>query len=207
MRRNLRSRLRVIAPVVAMTALLVGAAACNGDAPTTSPVPRTVSADAKEAERRAFDDLVDDEQAYQAAIERSNVRANLLRCALERRQSAAQVIGPQGGRIDVGHHSLTIPAGALQHDTLITATIVSRNASVVVEFAPHGLQFAKPALLEMSYAHCVAAAAGYVNRVVYVDDRSIALEGRPSFDDDGVRTVFAWIDHFSGYAIATRKPE
>ena len=88
MRRNLRSYLRVIAPAAATAALLVGAAACNGDAPTTSSSPApSVSADAREAERRAFYDLVNDGEAYQAAIERGDLRVDLIRCAPERRQS------------------------------------------------------------------------------------------------------------------------
>ena len=55
---------------------------------------------------------------------------------------------------------------------------------------------------ELSHA---LADAGH--RVVAVatgmEAAQVLIETRPSFDD-GVHSVSAWLDHFSGYAIATR---
>jgi hypothetical protein len=236
MPQNLRSHLQLVAPAAAMAAMLVSVAACNIDAPTSSPssslrtVP-TVSANkvedrmlydldgdghlskaeklakklAKEQEKRAFDALMKDWKAYKDAIKKGNIHAELLRCEPEKREFASKLIGPKGGKIDIGRHSLIIPAGALTEDVQISGTVIS-GPIAEVDFEPHGLQFARPVELEMDYGHCIVP-EGMQQTVVYIDNGFKLLEDRPSFDDDDLKNVRAWLDHFSGYAIATRKPQ
>jgi hypothetical protein len=229
---HLRARFHLVVPSAAMAALLIGMSACSSDAPTLA-APRSapslsankaedqlydVDGDgklskeekqakklAKEEQKRAFDALMKDWKAYKAAIKKGNIRAELLRCEPEQRQYASKLIGPKGGKIDIGRHSLIIPAGALTEDVQISGTVIS-GLIAEVEFEPHGLQFARPVELDMDYSHCVVP-AGAQQTIVYIDNGFKLLEDRPSFDDDDLRNVQAWLDHFSGYAIATRTRE
>src|SRR5919199_6499536 len=57
----------------------------------------------------------------------------LLFCPTSNTYTTTQIVGPDGGTIQVGPHSLTIPAGALTSDTEISATAPAGNY-VVVQF-------------------------------------------------------------------------
>jgi len=229
MSKNLRTGFQILVPAAAIATLLVGVSACNSDSPTASSASRSVPVvaanraedalydldgdghlskeekaakkAAKEAEKRAFDDLIKDWKAYKDAIKKGNIRAELLRCEPEKREITAKLIGPKGGKIDIGRHELIIPAGALSENVLITGTVLSGTVAEV-EFEPHGLQFQRPVQLNMNYSHCIVP-QGYSQGIVYLDNGFKILESRPSFDDDELREVSAWLDHFSGYAIAT----
>lgn len=232
MPQSLRTRLRFTYSAATLAALVIGVNACSGDAPTasappslTAPVANKVDdllrfdADgdghlskaekeakkaAKEAEKRDFDALVKDWKAYKKAVKEGNLRKDLLRCEPEKREVQMKMIGPRGGKISVGRHELIIPAGALEQTIPITATVISGPVAEV-EFQPHGLQFAVPVQLNMNYEHCLVP-QGWEQSIVYLDNGFRILESRPSFDDDELREVSAWLDHFSGYAVATRTP-
>jgi len=230
MPQSLRTRLRLTYSAAALAALVIGVNACSGDAPTSSAPPslsgpvankaddllrfdsdgdghlskseKEARKEAKEAEKRAFDALVKDWKAYKKAVKEGNLRKELLRCEPEKREVAMKVVGPRGGKISVGRHELIIPAGALDQTVTISATVISGTVAQV-EFQPHGLQFAVPVQLNMNYEHCIVA-EGWEQSIVYLDNGFHILESRPSFDDDELREVSAWLDHFSGYAVATR---
>jgi hypothetical protein len=116
--------------------------------------------------------------------------------------SVSKSIGRAGGVIEIGPHSLTVPAGALSRPVTITATARAGN-NVKVDFQPHGLRFASRAVLRLSYAHC--SGRPLFPKVVYVGDTGgllTILELLPSLNDDSNGRVTARIRHFSGYAIA-----
>jgi hypothetical protein len=123
---------------------------------------------------------------------------NLLPCNVTTEQSNTASIGPAGGRLDVGPHSLVIPRGALSRQTWITGHAVRGN-KVSVEFEPSGLQFAAPATLSLSYGVCKAP--GKTVKVVYLQSDKI-METEPSRDYPKDKWVEGQIRHFSSYAVA-----
>lgn len=124
---------------------------------------------------------------------------SLLACIEEPYTKATKVIGPDGGTITVGRHSLFIPRGALSGTVTIAAEQVSGSTNSV-RFTPEGLRFAKPAEVTLSYANC--AQLPVTKRVVYTDELLKVLELLPSKDATRSRTVTGKIDHFSRYAVA-----
>lgn len=127
---------------------------------------------------------------------------SLHRCDSPDFGSVSKSIGWAGGVIQVGPHSLSVPAGALSKPVVITAT--ARGGKYVkVDFEPHGLRFNSRATLRLSYAHC--ASRPLLPKVVYVDgtgDLLSILELVPALIDFSSDRVTARLGHFSGYAIA-----
>jgi hypothetical protein len=123
----------------------------------------------------------------------------LLPCSVTTEQWNTANIGPNGGRLNVGPHSLVIPRGALTRQTQISARAVRGN-QVRVEFSPSGLQFAQSATLTLSYGSC--APKGKPVQVVYLKDDQHITETEPSKDHRLDKSVDATIKHFSSYAVA-----
>jgi hypothetical protein len=123
----------------------------------------------------------------------------ILACSTSVESSGEAVIGPEGGVVQLGPHSLSIPAGALQESVLISGVAPVGNA-VQVRFQPEGLTFSAPATLSMSYAHC--GLGGLVLRVVYVDDNFNILELLSSQNFLLQQRVQGRIHHFSSYVLA-----
>jgi hypothetical protein len=126
----------------------------------------------------------------------------LVSCEALPEQSTSKVIGRRGGKIDIGPHSISIPAGALSRDTRITAQLPGDRASSV-RLSPEGLKFNKPATLSLSYAHC-RQLLPLPMRIVYTTDDLAILQLLRSRDDRRGKMVSAPLDHFSRYAVATR---
>ena len=124
---------------------------------------------------------------------------DLLVCSSQPYAVTRKTIGPDGGVINVGTHSLVIPRNALRKNTTITAEQV-RGSTNSIRFSPEGLQFEKPASLTMNYKNCLVVLLK--KKIVYTDERLKVLEVLRSLDLFGSRTVSAPIDHFSRYAIA-----
>lgn len=124
----------------------------------------------------------------------------LLTCAPLPYSGAAAIVGPSGGQIKFGPHTLTIPRGALTTSTVITAESPPANI-VSVTFSPHGLSFLVPPELELSYRHCVVP-KNHVYRLVYIDDADNVVETPLSVDQKRSSSVIGWIWHFSKYAVA-----
>ena len=231
-----RSRFHFALPAAAAAVLVIGVAACSNDGSTTSPAApppplagpvankaadllrfdadgdghlskeeKAARKAAKEEEKRNFERLVSDWKAYKKAVKEGNLRKDLLRCEPEKREVTMKIIGPKGGKIDIGRHELIIPAGALSSERMIAATVLTGTVAQV-EFQPHGLEFDRPVQLNMNYSHCIVP-EGWQQSIVYLENGWKILESRPSFDDDDLREVSAWLDHFSGYAVATSREE
>jgi hypothetical protein len=124
---------------------------------------------------------------------------DLLLCSAQPYAVTTQSIGPNGGVLRVGSHTLRIPGNAVQETVSITAEQVPGNTNSV-RFSPEGLQFQKPALLTMSYDNC--ALVLLQKKIVYTDEKLKILEVLKSLDLFKKKTVEAEIDHFSRYAMA-----
>jgi hypothetical protein len=111
-----------------------------------------------------------------------------------------KVIGPEGGELKIGPHTLRIPAGALTEPTVVTGESPVSNL-VTVTFSPHGLTFLKQPTLSLSYAHCFLP-QDFRYRLAYVDDDNNLIEYPLSEDRKGKDKVVGRIWHFSKYAIA-----
>jgi hypothetical protein len=124
-----------------------------------------------------------------------------LRCPPLPYDSTTQTIGPDGGTIRVGPHSLVIPAGALASPTVITAVVVSGPVTAA-RFEPQGLQFQQTAYLTMSYAQCNLLGSLAPKQIAYTTDALDILYYLVSVDDLVAEQVTAELHHFSEYAIA-----
>jgi hypothetical protein len=131
------------------------------------------------------------------------VQSLLLECRPMSAASASRVIGPLGGVINVGPHSLVIPPGALSRNTTITAYAPSSRNNRV-QFGPHGLRFNKSAYLTMSYANCYGLGMLLPKTIVYTDGGTRILEQLLSLDNIFTKRVTGRLEHFSDYAIAWR---
>jgi len=127
----------------------------------------------------------------------------LVSCAPLPYASDTATIGPAGGTMAIGPHRFTVPAGALSQPTLITAVAPSGSARVV-DFSPQGLQFATPASLTLSDAHC-SLLTMLLPQIAYVDNSLNILSFIPSLSNVLSQTVTGQVSHFSGYAVAFRR--
>lgn len=132
--------------------------------------------------------------------EKGGPEIQLLRCEPKPYEADAQIIGPDGGTLQVGDHELVIPQGALDHEELITAEAPT-SSMVDVDFGPDGLQFLKPAQLTLSYKDCVRPTIAQF-LIAYLNQGNQILELLPSTDKKLDSEVDAEVDHFSRYAIA-----
>lgn len=181
----------------ALLAALVFTAAC-GDLAPTAPRAQPVGVD----ERNDLLGLVGGRG--DGLIDGLLSKLSLFRCDSPDLGSVTQTVGPSGGVIHLGPHSLTIPRGALLTNVEITAKAKGRD-HVKIDFQPHGLRFKKATTLRLSYAHCTNRPV--FPKVVYVgepkDGEALRiLELLPALTDLSTNRVTASIGHFSGYAIA-----
>src|SRR5205085_8948715 len=124
----------------------------------------------------------------------------IARCENRVPASYSATIGPAGGVIEFDGSRLIIPGGALRDTVTITATVLDASTSRV-EFAPHGLQFAKPAGLSLGTTNCTLSNPD-APAIVYLSPLGEVLETIFAVFDPHWQTVASPIDHFSGYAIA-----
>jgi hypothetical protein len=124
----------------------------------------------------------------------------LLSCSPLPYAENSAVIGPDGGTLRIGPHTLTIPARALAKPTRISGEAPSGSVRLV-ELEPHGLKFAQPASLTLSYAQC-SLVAGLLPRVAYTNNALDIQWYTPSVNDIFAQTVTGKLEHFSGYATA-----
>ena len=142
-------------------------------------------------------------QAPQASLLGSLLApTGLLKCSDLPFASTTATIGPDGGVISAGPHSLYVPAGALSAPTTITMTVPTGLGTNVVEFQPEGLRFEKPAALTMSYANCNLLGLLVPKRIAYTSSSLDILYYLLSVDNLFTRKVTGQVNHFSGYAIA-----
>lgn len=121
----------------------------------------------------------------------------LLQCAPLPYAADVRIVGPEGGVLRAGPHTLTIPKGALRERVVITA-----EAEVgfvrTVRFSPHGLKFDRATRLDLSYQGCRTSPTDRAT-ITYVDDQLTILEwlNTSVLSGDVVRGD-VW--HFSRYA-------
>jgi hypothetical protein len=127
--------------------------------------------------------------------------AGLVTCQPLPYDSTTQTIGPDGGTIWIGSHSLVIPAGALAVPTTITAVVAAGTVNAV-RFEPEGMQFERSAYLTMSYANCNLLGSFAPKRLAYTTDALDILEYLLSADNLFAQQVTGELHHFSEYAIA-----
>lgn len=127
----------------------------------------------------------------------------LLYCSPLPNSSSSEVIGPRGGTIEMGPHSIYFPPGAVSRNITITAQVVSDSVNSV-RLLPEGLQFAKgrPAILTLSYSNCSTLARIVPKRIVYTNEGLGILQVLQSLDNIFSRKVTAPLEHFSRYAVA-----
>jgi hypothetical protein len=123
----------------------------------------------------------------------------LLTCQEQQYAATSETIGPKGGTIQIGKHSLVIPKGALHKNVRIKAEQM-RGPTNSVRFSPEGLHFEKPATLSLNYKNCEDVKTP--KAVVYTTEELTILEVLRSLDLRKKETVEAPIDHFSRYAVA-----
>lgn len=126
----------------------------------------------------------------------------LLKCSNLPYASSTATIGPLGGRISAGPHTLVIPSGALLAPTQITMTAPTGLGVNAVKFQPAGLQFRTPAALTMSYANCSLLGKILPKRIAYTDDRLNILYYLLSLDNLLSKYVTGKVNHFSDYVVA-----
>jgi hypothetical protein len=124
----------------------------------------------------------------------------LLRCKPRAWDKEIEIIGPDGGTVQVGEHKLVIPRGALEQEYLISAEAPT-SSLIDVEFQPEGLRFARSAELTLSYKDCFVPNDVDL-RLAYLGWGQRVLELPPSEDRKELSEVIGDIDHFSRYAVA-----
>ncbi|MBA3259941.1 MAG: hypothetical protein H0T68_10825 [Gemmatimonadales bacterium] len=133
----------------------------------------------------------------------TGIGKGLLACTPLPYAKTTRAVGPQGGSLVVGPHTLTIPAGALAASVSITAEAPVGTVNSV-RLLPEGLHFApgKPARLVLSYANCPLTAQLLPKRIAYTTDLLQILSYLVSVDDLIGKRVTASLEHFSRYAVA-----
>jgi hypothetical protein len=126
----------------------------------------------------------------------------LLKCSSLPYAQSTATIGPAGGSISAGPHTLVIPPGALLGPTNITMTVPTGLGVNAVKFQPEGLRFLAPAVLSMTYSNC--SLLGYVlpKRIAYTDDNLHILSYLLSLDNLLSSRVTGKVNHFSDYVVA-----
>jgi len=169
---------RLIAPVLL---LLVVALACTDRTPTAVPAA----------------------PAPDASLIGSILGATgLLKCSNLPYASDTETIGPLGGVLRAGPHSLVIPPGALAAPTTIIMTAPTGLGVNAVKFQPQGLTFITPAALTMSYANCSLLGKLLPKRIAYTDDNLNIISYLFSLDNLLSKNVTGKVNHFSDYVVA-----
>lgn len=126
----------------------------------------------------------------------------LLKCSNLPYVSTTQTIGPLGGSLSTGPHTLVIPPGALLAPTTITMIQPTGQGVNAVKFQPEGLRFVTPAVLTMSYANCNLLGKLLPKRIAYTDDNLNILYYLLSLDNLLSKKVTGKVQHFSEYVVA-----
>lgn len=109
-------------------------------------------------------------------------------------------VGPLGGQIKIGPHTLTVPPLAVLHSVTITGTSIPGDTIGVV-FGPQGQKFILPPTLSLDYGHCLNKPTAPLTIDLLDNLLGTILDLLPSLDQ-GKGKVTAPIWHFSVYAAA-----
>lgn len=175
-------------PTLALRAMLVGVllvSCTGGEGPTAPSAPAAPPLVQPAPEGRLLGPILN----------------GLLACYPQPYAAASQVIGPAGGRLQVGRHLLVVPAGALASPVRITGEAPTGVVSSV-RFQPEGLQFQRAVQLTLDYSSCPLGRLRLLKRVAYTDDDLNILSYLLSRDDLLRMRVTGDVWHFSRYAVA-----
>jgi hypothetical protein len=141
-------------------------------------------------------------------LDAPGVALGFTRCTPQPFAADTARVGPSGGVLKAGRHTLRVPAGALKRSVLITMQAPSDSLNYVV-FGPEGLTFESANLptLVMSYRNCsVTKPAAQRLEIVYVNDALTAvLDTTEAVVTDTLgRTVGGRLRHFSKYVLKSR---
>jgi len=168
-------------------ALVVATAACNDATAPTGPTPSasTPALDGRSTSTASLKTLL---QAF-------------VTCGAQTYRKTVQTVGPSGGVILAGKHSLWIPAGALSAPVTITMEQMA-DSVVNVRFSPDGLTFnaANQPTLALNVIGCKVP-AGVTPSIAYVTDSLAVISVLPSTWDATKWVVSAKLPHFSRYAV------
>src|SRR3989441_2683681 len=168
---------RLIAPAL----LLVAALACPDRTPTSAPAVPAPDA---------------------SLIGSLLAPTGLLKCSDLPYDAETKTIGPSGGSISAGPHTLVIPPGALTAPTTITMTAPTGLGVNAVKFQPAGLRFLTPAALTMSYSNCSLLGLLLPKEIAYTDDNLNIISYLLSLDNILSKRVTGKVNHFSDYVVA-----
>ena len=135
----------------------------------------------------------------------TSIGSGLLACNPLPYASGQQTIGPAGGTLVIGPHTLTVPAGALSAPVLISgeAPVGSVNS---VQLYPEGLQFAQGQQAKRAVGppvqDCPLLGSLLPKRIAYTTDLLQILSYVLSVDDLLHRRITGSLEHFSRYAVA-----
>jgi len=174
-----------------LTAIALAALACD------SPMQPDRAASAAPAFQRS---PTADLHAMNTGASAAGAPGQVVACSNRTEASGSALIGPAGGTLVVGNSRLIIPPGAVTEPTLISGTVPDTTIAII-QFEPTGLQFKKPAGLQLDVSGCNATADDSP-AVVYVDDAGNTSERIDAVFSNDWHTVAAPIAHFSGYAFA-----
>jgi hypothetical protein len=178
--------------LTALLVLTVAGTSCTQDS-STAPEAVTLTPDSTSIDASLLGDLL-------GGV--GSLVGNLLVCSPMPFQAGEAVIGPNGGTLRLGPHTLTVPRGALDRNVRIRGEL---PVSVVnsIRFSPEGLEFKKSTTLTMSYSNC-SLTAGLLTpkRIAYTSEQLQILEYIPSTDNILARKVTGRLDHFSRYAVS-----
>jgi len=128
--------------------------------------------------------------------------AALAKCRPLAAENVHRLIGPSGGTLVIGPHTLTIPPGALSRQVNIRAKIAGGKSVNVIEFKPDGLVFRTPVVLTMSYANCDRHGVTSPLTIAVVNDTLGVVDTIPSSDDTATGTVTGGVPDLTNYAVA-----
>jgi len=179
-----------------LTALSLGA----GAAIAGCTDPATMAPAARAVEAPIGNTATQDHNASPARTEARN--AGLVsKCLPLAHLTVHRVIGPAGGTLAIGPHTLTIPPGALSRHVNIHAKIGGKSVNVI-ELKPDWVVFETPAVLTMSYANCDREGRTSALTIAVVNDTLGIVDYVSSSDDAATQTVRGKIPDFSNYAVA-----
>ncbi|UCH83733.1 MAG: hypothetical protein JSW50_14995 [Candidatus Latescibacterota bacterium] len=103
-----------------------------------------------------------------------------------------------GGKVTNGHVTLEFPPGALDEDTYITMCMVNKS-NLVVEFAPHGIEFNKPVTMSMKLKDTALEHCAESTVIKWYNPATDELEDITNLPPEKPSEARASLEHFSKY--------
>ena len=141
------------------------------------------------------------------AVRPEALLARRLVCPITTENAVRAEIGPNGGTVALGGHSVHFPPGAVAEPVQVKLTVPA-SRHVEVDISVNGREhyrLARPVLVTMSYDRCGANLPAGGRMTVWHYDRSTErlLEQMGSLDDRASRSVSFVTNHFSGWVVIT----